>query len=109
MASLLTKYVAKDIVKLTRSVLLTIDRPKMLAIFSEALAERGLSIENITTDIALGKDGRREFHINADCVVTSYMDQDELYAVVSDLNHLKEKLNLDVVDVRVQRLAPGRE
>jgi len=81
----------------------------MLAIFSEALAERGLSIENITTDIVRGKDGRKEFHINADCVITSYLDHDELVAVVSDLNHLKEQLSLDVVDIRVQRLAVDRE
>lgn len=85
------------------------DKPALLAKLSTAIAERGLSIENISTDVVVGFNGRREFHVNADCALTSYMEKEELDAMVSDLSHLKESLQLDVVDIRAQRLVNDGE
>jgi hypothetical protein len=76
----------------------------MLASISESLASKGLSIESIVTDVVVGKGGRHEFVVNADCIATSYMDHDTLSAMVADLGSLKQQLDLDIVDVRVQRL-----
>jgi galactitol-specific phosphotransferase system IIB component len=78
----------------------------MLASISESLADQGLSIENLVTDVqssAKNKEGH-DFVVHADCITSSYMDQESLQAMVTDLGHLKEALDLDVVDVRIQRL-----
>jgi hypothetical protein len=80
----------------------------MLAAISEALYKRGLSIENITTDVVRRKSGDFDFIINADCTITSYLDAEELLALTRDLSHLKEELGLDVADIRVQRLVAAR-
>jgi glycine cleavage system regulatory protein len=81
----------------------------MLAAVSEALYKRGLNIENITTDVVRrGKTNESDFIINADCTITSYMDAEELLALSRDLSHLKEELDLQVADIRVQRLQPAR-
>jgi ACT domain-containing protein len=79
-------------------------RPGMLAAISESLADKGLSIESIETDVQVGKNNGHNFIVNADCIATSYMDQDSVQAMVTDLGSLKEQLDLDIVDVRVQRL-----
>lgn len=84
------------------------DRPALLARLSSALATRGLSIENISTDVTRGKDDRRDFNVSADCVVTSYLDQEQIQAMVDELTKLKEELDLDVMDIRVQRLVRDR-
>lgn len=76
----------------------------MLAKVSTALADKGLSIENITTDVVVTKSGVKEFQIKADAVLTTYMDDSHLDELTRDLSHLKEELQLDVVDVRVHRL-----
>jgi predicted amino acid-binding ACT domain protein len=83
-----------------------LSRPGMLASISEHLAQRGLSIENVTTEVQRGKGGRQDFVVNADCVVTSYMDHEHLQAMLNDLHHLKKELGLDICDIRVQRLVP---
>jgi predicted amino acid-binding ACT domain protein len=79
-------------------------RPGILADISESLAEKGLSIENIVTDVQVGKNNRHEFVVSADCTASSYMDHDSLTAMVADIASLKQKLNMHTVDVRVQRL-----
>ena len=76
----------------------------MLASVSEKLTDEGLSIENITTSLQKGKGGRREFVVHADCVTTRYMTEDCVTEMAAKLGTLKETLDLDVVDVRVQRL-----
>ena len=76
----------------------------MLAAISQALYDRGLSIENITTDVVRRHGGRTDFIINADCTITQYMEQEELQALTEELSHLKQELGLDVADIRVQRL-----
>jgi len=45
-----------------------------------------------------------DFVSEIDCVATSYMDQQEIREMVFHLGKLKELHDLDVCDVRVQRL-----
>lgn len=79
----------------------------MLASISESLTQAGLSIESITTELQRhGNADRVDFVVNADCITTSHMDQDEILAMVADLESLKSTLELDIVDIRVQRLVP---
>jgi hypothetical protein len=76
----------------------------MVASIAESLLAYDLSVEQVNTELRRGKGGRLEFSCEADCVANSYMDHDHIEAMVRDLSHLKEKLDLDIVDVRVQRL-----
>lgn len=78
----------------------------MLALISEKINEKGLSIENIETDLRMGKDGRRDFVVNADFTSPLALDHDQLKAIVDDMTTLKDHLGLDVVDVRVHRAKP---
>lgn len=87
----------------------------MLASVAEALSERGLHIESITTNlqhrnaaaasISTEDVDTVDFVIDADCVVSRYLDQEQMQTLVQDLRHLQEELKLDIVDIRVQRLA----
>lgn len=78
----------------------------MLALISEKISQKGLSIENMETDLRLGKDGRRDFVVNADFTSPVALDHDQLKAIVDDMTTLKDYLGLDVVDVRVHRSKP---
>lgn len=85
-------------------------RPGMLASIAESLAGAGLSIESITTELQRhGHSERVDFVVNADCVTAKHMDQEHILHMVSDLESLKETLELDIVDIRVQRLVPNRD
>ena len=81
-------------------------RPGMLAAISEALVQAGLSVESITTH--LQRPNRKsedvDFVIEAECVTARYMDKDQLGNLTKELESLKESLELNVVDIRVQRL-----
>ena len=91
----------------------------MLASVAEALAERGLHIESITTNLqhrhatttnaAAASNPESvddvDFVIDADCVVCRYLNQEQMQSLVHDLQHLQQELQLDTVDIRVQRLA----
>jgi hypothetical protein len=88
----------------------------MLASVAEALTARGLHIESITTNLqhrqtnnskqqAIADDDDVDFVIDADCVLSRYLDQVQMQALVQDLRHLQDELQLDTVDIRVQRLA----
>jgi hypothetical protein len=78
----------------------------MLASIAESLTEAGLSIESVTTELQRhGKAGRVDFCIQADCVTTAFLDKEHVSAMVADLESLKTPLGLDVLDIRVQRLA----
>jgi glycine cleavage system regulatory protein len=81
----------------------------MVAVISELITGNGLSIETMNTDLRLGKNGRRDFVVNADFTSPVALDQDELKAIVDDISTLKNSLGLDVVDVRVHRAKPPIE
>ena len=81
----------------------------MLAAIAESLAEAGLSVESLTTELQRStKAGGADFVINADCVTASYLDEDSMHKLVTNLERLKSDLELEVMDIRVQRLASDR-
>ena len=75
----------------------------MLASLSEKITQRGLSLDNVSTELRMGKGGRRDFVIDADCTTSVTLDPTNLQEVVSDLSSLKDSMHLDVMDVRVHR------
>mmetsp|Transcript_15097 Transcript_15097/g.23015 ORF Transcript_15097/g.23015 Transcript_15097/m.23015 type:complete len:423 (-) Transcript_15097:321-1589(-) len=77
------------------------DRPGILASLSEAIAEKGMSIENVSTEIRMGKNGRRKFIIDMECTSSSQWDRDGISEATEDLSRLKDDLQLDVIDVRI--------
>jgi len=85
-----------------------VDQPGMLASIAEKLAEKGLSMEQVNTELRRstrkGKPGVRQFVINADCTTTDDSGPEGLNELMTELSHLKEELGLDVVDVRVHRI-----
>jgi glycine cleavage system regulatory protein len=78
----------------------------MLALIAEQITDKGLSIETMDTQLRMGKNGRRDFVVNADFTSPVALDHDELKAIVDDMSTLKDSLGLDVVDVRVHRAKP---
>jgi hypothetical protein len=76
----------------------------LLASISESVAKADLSIENVHTAVRRGATGGREFVCELDCVATSYMDHDEIQAMVHNLSALKQEHNLAVCDIRMQRV-----
>jgi glycine cleavage system regulatory protein len=82
-------------------------RPGMLASISEKMYANGLSLENVTTDVRVGrKTNVKEFVVEADSSTTRFMDQDGLRDMVANLNELKTDLDLDHLDIRVRRYDP---
>jgi hypothetical protein len=79
-------------------------RPGMLASISESIFAAGLSVENVHTALRRGKNGRLDFVCEADCVATSYMDHEHIEEMVRNLSLLKQQHDLDICDIRVQRL-----
>ncbi len=80
--------------------------PGLLASISETILAVGLSIENVHTAVRRNPlhHGRTDFVCEIDCVATNYMDQTHLEEMVHNLTLLKAQHQLDVCDVRVQRL-----
>ena len=73
----------------------------MLATISEAIAQRGFSIEDITTEIRRGRTNKRDFVVTADVVATEKLDKEHLDSILAEFQSLKEALDLSVVDIRV--------
>jgi len=82
------------------------DRPGILASISEMVAEKNMSIENVTTEIVMGNNGRRNFVLTMDCTTTAtenrnWWDRDYLLETTKEFTRLKEDLKLDTMDVRI--------
>lgn len=77
------------------------DRAGMLATISELIAAKGMSIEDITTEIRRGKNGRRDFVVTAEVVTTERMDREHFEELNAEFTQLKDELDLSVVDIRV--------
>ena len=75
----------------------------MLASIAEAIAERNMSIEDVTTEIRRGKNNGRDFVINAEVVTTEHMDQENLDSLLAEFQKIKEDMDLSIVDIRVHR------
>ena len=88
----------------------------MLASVAEALAERGLHIESITTNLqhrhatttnaAAASNPESvddvDFVIDADCVVCRYLNQEQMQSLVHDLQHLQQgKCNIIYIYIYV--------
>lgn len=77
------------------------DRPGMLATISERVANLGLSVDNITTELRMDKrNSRREFVVSCDAT-TAWSDEESIDNAIQDLSELKVDLGLDMLDIRV--------
>jgi cell division ATPase FtsA len=81
----------------------------MLASISESLRDHGLSLDNVTTELQTSKVHGVDFVVQADCVSTKYMTQDEIMNLIHELSQMKQELGLDIIDVRVHRLTHGND
>ena len=77
------------------------DRPGMLATISERVANLGLSVDNITTELRMDKrHSRREFVVSCDAT-TAWSDEESIDNAIQDISELKVDLGLDMLDIRV--------
>lgn len=79
----------------------------MLASVSETLVAQGLTIESVATELSRRghtKTGENDFCVEADCVATFHLDQENVEQLVHKLEELKKDLDLTTLDIRVQRL-----
>lgn len=81
------------------------DRPGMLASISKALTDANLNIENVHTELVRSHhhQGGTDFVVTADAVAVHHMSYDDTQRMVQELETLKKQLNLDMVDIRIQR------
>ncbi len=73
----------------------------MVALVAEKAASKGLSIENMTTSLRIGKDGTREFVIDAMVSSPNMADFENLDVIMNDMSTLKTELGLSHFDVFV--------
>lgn len=85
----------------TTNILVFSSRPAMIAMFSEKTFDRGLSIENLSTSLRIGKDGQREFVIDALVSSPTSFETENLDACIAYLSSLEDELQLSHFDIRV--------
>jgi len=78
------------------------DRPGMLAMLTERIALRELSIENIDTNLRVGSNGEKQFVINVEC--TSSEDMEDRNAWLEEFKLWKKELNVGILDVSIYKL-----
>lgn len=76
-------------------------RPGMVAMLGEKVASQGMSIEDLTTSLRIGKNGTREFVIDALVSSPSMADMENLDSMIQEMSSLKEDLGLSHFDVFV--------
>ena len=76
------------------------DRPGFLASIAEKVASKGMYIEDLTTELRMGKNGSREFVVHAAVSSPNLSDRDNLEACMQDLLKLKSDLGLSTFDLR---------
>ena len=76
-------------------------RPGMLAMVAEKTSSKGMSLENVTTSLRVGKNGAREFVIDALVSSPNLADKENLDACIADISTLEEDLQLSHFDIRV--------
>lgn len=82
----------------------------MLASISKALTDAQLNIENVHTELVRSHHhiGGTDFVITADAIALNHnMSYDDTQKMVKELETLKNTLNLDIVDIRIQRYIPS--
>jgi glycine cleavage system regulatory protein len=73
----------------------------MVAKVAEKMADKGMSIEEMTTELRINKAGEREFIINALVSSPNLADSENLEACIADISTLKTDLKLIRFDVHV--------
>lgn len=73
----------------------------MIAKVAEKMSSRGFSIENMTTTLRVGKDGTREFVIDALVSSPNMAHKENLDDVIADISTLKGDLAFSHFDIRV--------
>jgi hypothetical protein len=73
----------------------------MLASIAEKIGAKGMSIEDVTTELRMGKNGQREFVVKARVSSDNFDDKENMDAVIADLATLKEELEMSTFDIRV--------
>lgn len=80
-------------------------RPGIVAAISEVLAEQNIMVESLNTQLQRHvSTGTVCFHITADCVSTKHMSREQIDELVANMEAMKKSLDLDIMDIRVQRL-----
>lgn len=77
------------------------NRPGMVAKVAEKMAAKGMSVEEMTTELRINSAGEREFIIDALVSSPNLADSENLEACITDISTLKSDLNLVQFDVRV--------
>jgi hypothetical protein len=73
----------------------------MVALVAEKAAEKGMSIDSMTTSLRIGKDGKREFVIDVMVSSSDMAHRSNIDQMVSDLSTIKKDLDLSHFDVFV--------
>ena len=73
----------------------------MLAALASKMASKGMDLENVSTTLRLGKNGQREFVIDALISSPHLAHAEDLDACVKDISSLEQDLRLTHFDVRV--------
>jgi hypothetical protein len=77
----------------------------MLAAISGKIAEAGMSIESISTELRMTRSGRQNFTVTAECTTTMPWDQSHITDLTNEFSTLKESLSLEIMDIRVHSAA----
>ena len=73
----------------------------MLASIAEKIASKGMSLEDVSTELRVGKNGAREFIVKASVSSPELAHRDDVASCVDDLSTLKSDLGLSTFDIRV--------
>ena len=73
----------------------------MLAYIAEKIASKGMSLEDVSTELRVGKNGSREFIVKASVSSPKLSHRDDIPACIEDLSTLKSDLGLSTFDLRV--------
>ena len=76
-------------------------RPGILADVTSRIAEKGMSLEDVSTSIRLSTTGQREFVLDVLASSPNMNDKENLDQYVADLTAMEEDLQLSTIDIRV--------
>ena len=76
-------------------------RPGILADVTNRIAEKGMSLEDVSTSIRLSKTGQREFVIDVSASSPNIKDKENLDQYVADITSMEKDLQLSHLDIRV--------
>ena len=83
------------------AAIVSVFRPGMLAAVAEKMYSKGMSIEDISTELRVGRDGQREFIIKALVSSPNLADKENLDQCIADISTLKTDLDLTHFSIRV--------